>query len=57
MKQKLFFWIFGIICLIAAIAMYIIGSNSSHLSELADFFYIPIPLGIISIMLGFRKAN
>lgn len=57
MKQKLFFWIFGIICLVAAIVMYVIGSGSSHLSELADFFYIPIPLGIISIMLGFRKAS
>ncbi|MES2836494.1 MAG: hypothetical protein V4667_03140 [Bacteroidota bacterium] len=57
MKQKLFFWIFGVICLIASIAMFVIGTNSGHLSELADFFYVPIPLGIISIMLGFRKAS
>ena len=43
------------ICFIAAGVMYYIGNNSSHLSELADFFYVPIPLGIIALIGAVRK--
>jgi hypothetical protein len=43
------------ICFIAAGIMYYVGNDSSHLSELADFFYIPIPLGIIALIVGYQK--
>jgi hypothetical protein len=43
------------ICFIAAGIMYYVGNDSSHLSELADFFYIPIPLGIIALIVGSQK--
>lgn len=33
-------------------AMYTIGSNNSHLTELKDFFWVPIPLGIVLFLLA-----
>lgn len=46
----------GVLCLVAAGAMYLIGDNSSHMSELKDFFWIPLPLGIILFLVGKKKA-
>jgi len=40
-----------------AIGMYLIGDNSSHLSELKDFFWTPIPLGILSLIGAFKKKD
>jgi hypothetical protein len=34
----------------ASIAMYIIGKDSSHLSELYDLFWIPLPLGVLALL-------
>lgn len=45
----------GVVALIIAAAMYIIGGNNGHLTELRDTFWIPIPLGIILIALGFKE--
>lgn len=46
------FWLtLGILSFVASAAMLIIGSESSHMSELADVFFIPIPLGVLSIVL------
>lgn len=47
----------GVLCLAAAGAMYLIGDNSSHMSELKDFFWIPLPLGIILLLVGKKKAT
>lgn len=33
-------------------AMYTIGSNNSHLTELKDLFWVPIPLGIVLFLLA-----
>lgn len=53
--SKTVLFIIAAICFIAAGVMYYVGNDSSHLSELADFFYLPIPLGIIAIIGGVRK--
>ena len=45
----------GIIALAAAVIMYIVGSGSSHMSELKDFFWVPIPLGVILLLIGMKK--
>lgn len=45
----------GIISFLAAIVMFLVGSNSSHLTELKDFFWVPIPLGILGLIGAFRK--
>lgn len=49
MKKGLLF-ILAIICIIASVAMYIIGNDSSHLSELKDFWYVPLPLALVAIL-------
>jgi len=50
MTKKNLFVTLGVIALIASIAMYMIGKDSSHLSELKDFFWIPLPLAAIFLL-------
>ncbi|MBK9190774.1 MAG: hypothetical protein IPM77_04250 [Crocinitomicaceae bacterium] len=38
----------------ASVAMYFIGKDSSHLSELYDVFWIPLPLGVLSLVAAMR---
>ena len=45
----------GILALIAAAAMYWFGKNDSHLSELKDFWWIPLPIALICFLAGARK--
>ena len=49
-KKQVLFLVLAIVAAGASIAMYLIGSDSSHLSELLDFWYYPIPLAVISIV-------
>ncbi len=44
------------ISLIAAVGMFIVGSNSGHLTELKDFFWIPLILAVGFYMAGQKKA-
>ena len=55
MNRKKVFYILGVLCLIAAAAMYFIGKQSSHLSELQDFWWIPLPLGALALLAAGRK--
>ena len=55
MNKKSLFYILGVVCVIASIAMYMIGKNSSHLSELKDFWWIPLPLGAIALLIANKK--
>ena len=52
MNKKTVFGILGALCIIASIAMYMIGNNSSHLSELKDFWWMPLPLAAIALLLA-----
>lgn len=54
--MKALFIVGGILCIMAAVGMFYVGSNSGHLSELKDFFWVPLPLGVILLILGFRKS-
>ena len=45
----------GLLCMIAALVMYFVGKNSSHLSELYDYFWIPLPMGAIFLLLASRS--
>lgn len=53
--MKPFLIILFVLCVAASIAMYVIGNNSGHLSELADFWYVPIPLGLVALLGAVRK--
>jgi hypothetical protein len=47
--------ILAIACLGAGVAMYLIGNDSSKLSELKDYWWTPIPLGVVLIATAFKK--
>jgi len=47
MNKKAVFGFIGVLALIASLAMYTIGGNSSHLSELKDFWWAPLPIAAI----------
>lgn len=55
--NKTLLFILAILCIGASVAMYIIGSDSSHLSELKDFWYVPLPLGLIALLGALRKKQ
>lgn len=50
-------WLFalGTLCVGASVVMFMIGSNSSHLTELKDFFWVPLPLGVLLFIGGAIK--
>lgn len=54
-KKQVLFLILGLLCVGAAIAMYIIGNDSSKLSELKDYWWVPVPLGILAFGGAFKK--
>jgi hypothetical protein len=54
MNKKTLFGVLSVVCLAASAAMYFIGKNSSHLSELKDFWWIPLPLGALALLLANR---
>jgi hypothetical protein len=55
MNKKSLFYILGVLCIVASAAMYFIGKNSSHLSELSDFWWIPLPLAAIALLIANKK--
>lgn len=56
MKKPIFI-IIAIVAFIAAAVMYLVGKDSSHLSELYDVFWIPLPLGLICLILAFTSKK
>jgi hypothetical protein len=55
MNRKKIFTLLALLCIVASLTMYMVGKNSSHLSELYDFFWMPLPLGIIFLFLASRS--
>lgn len=54
MNKKTIYGALGVLCIAAAVAMYMIGKDSSHLSELKDFWWMPLPLGALLLLLASR---
>lgn len=52
MNKKVVFGVIGILAVIASIVMYRMGKNSSHLSELKDFWWYPLPLAVICFLVA-----
>lgn len=60
MAKSIIFLLLGILAMVAATAMYAIGNSSGHLSELKDFWYMPIPFGLLFLIVaiwGFVKTS
>jgi hypothetical protein len=53
--NKKVFTILAVLCLVASVAMYVIGGNSSHLTELKDYFWVPLPLAALFLLGASRK--
>jgi hypothetical protein len=57
MNKKVFFGIVGLLAVIASVVMYWMGKNSSHLSELKDFWWYPLPLAVICFLVAGTKKK
>jgi hypothetical protein len=55
--MKRFAIIMAVLCVAASIVMYKVGNSSSHLSELADFWWVPLPLAILALLMGMRNTK
>lgn len=47
--------VLGFLALIASAGMFIVGSDSSHLSELKDYFWVPLPLAAVLFGAGVQQ--
>jgi hypothetical protein len=57
MNKKSLWTILGVLSLAASAAMYFIGKSSSHLSELKDFWWVPLPLAALSLLLATKAKQ
>ena len=57
MKKPVTLQFLASLCFIASIGMYVVGSNSGHLTELKDFFWAPLPLGVIFQVLAMKGKS
>jgi hypothetical protein len=55
MNRKKRYSLLALVCIVASITMYMVGKNSSHLSELYDYFWLPLPLGALFLLLASRS--
>lgn len=53
--SKKVFMVIGILAVTASVAMYVIGKDSSHLSELKDYWWAPLPVALICLVLAGKK--
>ena len=53
MNSKVFIGL-AALCVFAAVGMYMVGDNSSHMSELKDFFWVPLPLALVLGIAGMK---
>lgn len=47
----------ALLCFLASLIMYQVGSSSGHLRELKDMFWLPLPLGVIFALLALKNKN
>ncbi len=57
MKKRTIYRGLATLCFVAAGAMWYIGGNSGHLTELRDFYWTPLPLGVVLSLMGARAKN
>ena len=54
MNKKTILGTVGVLCLVSCVAMYMIGKNNDHLSELKNYWWMPLPLAAILLSLAAR---
>ena len=55
MNKKKLFYLLGVICIIASAAMYFIGKENSNLTELSQFWWIPLPVAALALIVASKK--
>ena len=56
MNKNVFLFI-GFLALAASAGMRILGNKSSHLSELQEFWWVPLPLALICFIIATRSGG
>jgi hypothetical protein len=56
MNKKSLFYALALLCIVAAVALSMICKNSSLLSELKDFWWVPLSLGGIAFLLASKRS-
>jgi len=56
MKRTVFL-IIAILAFVASMAMYTIGSTNSALTELYDMFWLPLPLGVLCLLIALMSKK
>lgn len=49
--------VLGVLVLIASALMYYVGSTNGHLTELKDFYWTLIPLGVLLLAGGYMTKK
>jgi magnesium-transporting ATPase (P-type) len=55
MNKKSLFYILGVVCIVASIAMYFIGKESANLSELQEYWWIPLLIAAVALLVANKK--
>jgi hypothetical protein len=55
--QKKIFQVIGSLALIASLAMYMVGSSDSALTELVDYFWSPLILAVVCFALAAKAPT
>ncbi|MBP6589309.1 MAG: hypothetical protein KAX45_03880 [Chitinophagaceae bacterium] len=55
--NKTFLLVLGFLALSASLAMRILGNKSSHLSELQQYWWIPLPLALLCFLGAGKKPK
>jgi hypothetical protein len=57
MSKKTVYTILALLSLAASIIMYMAGKNSANLSELQEYWWMPLPLAAIFLLLASRASK
>lgn len=57
MSKGFLFILLGALAFIASGVMYWVGSENANLTELKDAWWVPAPLGVVLLMIGFGKTG
>ncbi|HMK03858.1 MAG TPA: hypothetical protein VK489_06695 [Ferruginibacter sp.] len=57
MNKKNTYAILAVLSLVAAIVMYMAGKNSANLTELQEYWWMPLPLAAIFLLLSSRAGK
>ncbi len=55
--NKKIYGIVGLLAVAISLAMYLIGNNSSHLTELKTYWWAPLPLALICFILANKRPT